>query len=207
MSSASDVITNRLTAGHLYLQVDTCFAILDRRRFQDRGIKAGNQTGNRMKQVNSMHKLLCRIALVALFLIVGGCTTSPDTSKDTINVGQIEKLPHPNACSNPIDRRKYSYEIGFKNFDPSEQVRFLPKGWSSKNVVYNASELIGEPVKLPALSLAGRIGGDKRGLWVVRIATGERQQLNYLPPNRTCNSEGDIVVQYDNIWVSLHATD
>ncbi len=207
MSSTSAVITNRLTADQLYLQVDTYFAILQRREFQDLGMETWKQTGNRMKQVKNMHKSLNGVTLAALFLVIGGCTTSPPTSTGTITVSQIEKLPHPTTCSNPVDRGQYSYEIGFKDLDPSEKVRFVPKGWSSRNVVFSASELINKPMKLPALSLAGRIGGDKRGLWIVRIATGERQQLNYLPPNGTCNSEGDIVVQYDNIWVSLKAVD
>lgn len=141
-------------------------------------------------------------SLLGFFILIG-CSTTPQPSNSTITPQDIEQLPIAAKCGTALDDEKRTYTIEMSNLDPDEKIRFLTRGWASKNQLYTASELLNNPVKLPAMSIQSRRGGDNQGLWVERISTGERQQLNRLTPNFNCNSKGITIVEYINIWVSL----
>lgn len=75
-------------------------------------------------------------------------------------------------------------------------------GWRASNVVYKISELMDGQVKLPAMLITSRRKRASRGLWVERIATGERAQLSYLSDTVACNRKGIAIVKYTNMWIS-----
>ena len=116
---------------------------------------------------------------------------------------ETETLPFPNRCTNANDSIRRSYKILLSGLEQGERLRFFTYGTNpgSRNVMA-ANLLLGE-LRLPDMSITSRRGGKKRGLWVERMATGERAQLNYLPVAPHCSSSGLLTVKYDNIWVSV----
>lgn len=121
----------------------------------------------------------------------------------TTRVGETETLPFPNRCTNANDHIERTYQISLSGLQPGERLRFFTLGTdaSSRSIVAT-SLLLGE-LRLPAMSITARRGGKKRGLWVERLATKERFQLNHLPVAWHCSTKGLLTVKYDNIWVRV----
>ncbi|MEM7359669.1 MAG: hypothetical protein AAF431_11275 [Pseudomonadota bacterium] len=116
---------------------------------------------------------------------------------------ETETLPFPDRCTNAVDNIRRSYQIILSGLRPDERLRFFARGpeGGSRDIVAT-SLLLGE-LKLPPMSITARRGGKKRGLWVERLVTGERLQLNYLPVAWHCSTKGMLTVKYENTWVRV----
>jgi hypothetical protein len=114
---------------------------------------------------------------------------------------ETEVLPTPRYCYRPQDKEERVYLVGLKNLDPDEYLRFFTKGRYTKNVKIKASHILYAKAALPKMKVFGSQGRSRHGLWVERLNTGERRQLNTLPGNPRCNSGGDLTVDYLNWWV------
>lgn len=128
--------------------------------------------------------------------------SSEETTRMSILTPDLETLSLPGTCTNAKDDIERIYELVVNQLGPDEYLRFSTRGVESSNHKIKASLLRFGPVKLPKMSISSRKGGYTRGLWVERLKTGEKHQLNYLPPNRACNSKSRLTVRYDNIWVT-----
>jgi len=124
-----------------------------------------------------------------------------EQSNSTITVPPLERLGFPDACANPVDEIKRTYEIGLKDLEPDEYLRFFTVGSKTKNQKLRASHLIYGEVPLVRMVISTRKRKKNRGLWVERLKTGERKQLNYLPGRMSCNLNGVLTVDYLDLWV------
>lgn len=127
----------------------------------------------------------------------------PESSDVDFFTPELETLTHPKVCHYPIDVKKRVYQLGIKNIDPDEYLRFTTIGENSTNYKIKALHLTFGEVLLPRVNVTTRKGGHKRGLWVERLKTGEKRQLNYLPPKTRCNSKSRTVVKYENLWIMV----
>ncbi len=124
------------------------------------------------------------------------------TAASTFLAPKLETLPFSKECSKAFDREKRIYELGITNLQYDEYLKFTTIGKDSISYKIKASYLLFADVKLPELSVTSRSEMKGRGLWVERLKTGEKHQLNYLRPNFSCNSNGVVVVEYQNTWVT-----
>lgn len=152
-------------------------------------------------------KYYFRILLACAALSLTACATSPSQLSANNNIGWIKTgkkhiLPTPEQCYFPIDERKYVYPINIKALAPEEKVKFISIGWRGSNVIYTAAQLLQDEVQLPPMLITSRRDRHNRGLWIERIATGERVQLSYLPDTVACNRKGIAIVKYTNLWIA-----
>lgn len=120
---------------------------------------------------------------------------------EELAVPELDTLTFPVRCTNAVDDVTRIYEIGIRDLDANEYLKFYTVGGKSRARRLKASQLIYGPVRLPSMSIISREGGVTRGLWVERVKTGEKKQLNYLRANRACNLVGIQRVDYRNFWV------
>lgn len=120
---------------------------------------------------------------------------------DSLHVPPLDRLEFPDACANPVDEIRRTYEVTVDGLEPGEYLRFFTVGAKTKNQKFRADHLVYGPVQLPRMVISTRKRKKNRGLWVERVKTGERKQLNYLPANFSCNLIGTLTVDYYDLWV------
>lgn len=129
-------------------------------------------------------------------------------SNSFIGVEQIHTLDFPVSCTGD-EKNKISYQVFLQRDNLDGDLKFYTKGWHASNQKIAIADLLDNEVKLESMTLSGRKGNayKNRGLWVQHLASGEKQQINYLPGALHCNSKGIINIKYNNIWVTVSAVD
>lgn len=155
-------------------------------------------------------------AVVIVTLLVGIFTPSNIVNardKDellTMAVQALVTMPQAPACNGADSDFKVLFSISLQDAQEDEELRFLAKGYRSRNQKIKVGDLMAGEVNLDPITLYGRnsrsgVSDPRWGLWVQRLSTGERIQLSNQPGTPKCNTKGLAGVKYSNLWATLNS--